>query len=81
MQCQVLLFSELADVIGAKRIILDLPQGTSVEEVLEIICAQYPDMAAHRPTVATAVDEAYCPRSEILQEGSTLALIPPVSGG
>lgn len=81
MQCQVLLFSQLAEVIETRRMMLDVPEGTTVNGVLDVICAQYPDMDAHRPTLATAIDEAYCSRETTLHEGCTLALIPPVSGG
>jgi molybdopterin converting factor subunit 1 len=81
MQCQVLLFSHLADVVGAKRIMLEVPAGTTVNGVLDMVCAQYPAMESHRRTLAAAIDEAYCSRDMMLHEGCTLALIPPVSGG
>jgi sulfur-carrier protein len=81
MQCQVLIFSHLADVAGTKRMMLDVPDGTTVDGVLDVICAQYPAIVSHRRTLAVAVDERYCSRSTLLHDGCTLALIPPVSGG
>jgi molybdopterin converting factor small subunit len=81
MQCKVLLFSHLADMVGTSRMLLELPEGTTINGALDVICAQYPIVTSHRSAIATAIDEAYCSRSAPLHNGCTLALIPPVSGG
>ena len=33
------------------------------------------------PRIAIAVNQAYCSRETVLQQGDEVALLPPVSGG
>lgn len=62
---------------------LDLPvvPDTTLAVVLEQLAAQLPDIASHLPTTACAVNDEIVQRSVTIAPGSTLALLPPVSGG
>lgn len=81
MRCTVLLFAQLAQEVGSNRLTLELREGATVHDALELLIAQHPSIAAMRTRIAIAVNEAYCTSSQLLHDGDTLALIPPVSGG
>ena len=81
MRCEILLFAQLADVIGTDRLAISLPEGATVADALAKVANDHEAIASVRSTLAVAVNERYCSPSSPLSDGDTIALIPPVSGG
>ena len=81
MECRVLLFAQLVEAAGEKELTLELPEGASVADAMDALCDRYSAVAALRDRIAVAVNESYAPAGSLLDEGCTIALIPPVSGG
>ncbi len=81
MNCTILLFAQLAESIGSDRLTLQLPDGATIEQALNELASQYQIIASMRDSFAVAVDDRYCALTKTLNDGDTLALIPPVSGG
>ncbi len=81
MQCQVLLFAQLAQAIGSDRVTIELSNGATVNEALNELAQEHETIATMRNSIAVAINEQYCNISTELKDGDTLALIPPVSGG
>ncbi len=77
----VRLYAGLQDLIGARDIDMDLPDGATVGGLREQLGEQYPVVQAFLPVLVCAVDEEYVPNEHVLREGDRVALIPPVSGG
>ncbi len=81
MRLNVLLFAQLAETVGTDRITLDLPDDSTVADALESLSNEHPGIAELRHVLAAAINERYCNTARALNDGDTLALIPPVSGG
>lgn len=81
IRIKVLMFASLADQLGVRELPLDLPETARVGDALDRLTRTHPDLAALRPTLATAVNLAYVGPDHGLADGDELALIPPVSGG
>ena len=81
MRCDVLLFAQLADAIGKSRLTIDLPKGATIADAIESMSKDHPVVQSMRDTLAVAVNERYCRDDHSLNDGDTIALIPPVSGG
>ncbi len=81
MQCTVLVFAQLAETLGTDRISLELSAGSTVAAALDTLAATHPPIAQLRAVLAVAVNDCYCSTATTLNDGDTLALIPPVSGG
>ena len=81
MNCPVLLFAQLAESIGSDRVTIELNDGATIEDALQELASQYEIIALMCDSLAVAVDDRYCKRTTTLNDGDTLALIPPVSGG
>ena len=81
MRCDVLLFANLAETVGADRVTIELSNGATVGDAIQQLCEEHEAVASMHDTLAVAVNERYCPRSAALADGDTIALIPPVSGG
>jgi molybdopterin converting factor subunit 1 len=81
MQCTVLLFAQLADAAGTRRVDLVLPEHATAGDGAAAIFTRFPSLAPWRDRIAIAVDERYAAAAARLRDGSVIALIPPVSGG
>lgn len=79
MTLTVLLFASYAEALGRSTLELDLPSGTTVEELLERVRGMAPAMALPRALVA--VNQQYAAPGQSVAPGDEIAIIPPVAGG
>ncbi len=77
----VLLFADAAQTCGTDRLAITCPPGATVEHLLALVVEAHPSMASRQASLAVAVNECYVDRDHRLEDGDTVALIPPVSGG
>lgn len=76
MAVEVLFFGKLVEIAGASLTIDDVK---STDELLEKLRLQYPLLAAEKYVVA--VDKKTITENTSLTKSSTVALLPPFSGG
>lgn len=81
MRCDVLLFAQLRQELGRDRLTIELPNGATAADAIAHLAQQYEAIAKLHGQLAVAVNERYERHSAQLEEGCTIALIPPVSGG
>ena len=81
MRVTTLFFASTRDAVGQRQLALDLPEGATVEALLQGLVSDYPALAPRCPTLMVAVNSEYAGRDLRLHEGDEVALIPPVSGG
>jgi molybdopterin synthase catalytic subunit len=81
MTVDVLLFAGLAASVGQRKLSLNVPIGATVADVLALLSASHPPIAAMADRLAMAVSHDYVEPCHVLKAGDELALIPPVSGG
>jgi molybdopterin synthase catalytic subunit len=79
MQVRVLYFGVLKEVLSSNGGDVELPEGTTVAQLIEKLRkgASHPVWSA----LAVAVNREYAAASAVLHEGDEVALLPPVSGG
>jgi len=75
------LFARLREIAGNTELRRELPAGSTVEAAWNHLTREFPDLAAHQPSVSCAVNEEYARMSSALRDGDELAFLPPVSGG
>jgi MoaE-MoaD fusion protein len=81
MRVRVLFFGMLKDLAGKSSESIDLPEGTSIRELLAQYEAQIPRLKQFLASVALAINQEYASPDARLKEGDEIALLPPVSGG
>ncbi|HYK71530.1 MAG TPA: molybdopterin converting factor subunit 1 [Pseudoneobacillus sp.] len=75
---KILFFAHLRDVAGSESIEMQV-DGKTVAELKEEIMTKFGFQKLD--TVMTAINEEFTSDDDIIQEGDTIAFIPPVSGG
>lgn len=81
MRIRVLFFGILKDFAGGPSDSVDLPEGSSVRNVLEYYEKKIPELRKSMASLAVAVNQHYAGAETKLKSDDEVALLPPVSGG
>ncbi|SDX34071.1 molybdopterin synthase catalytic subunit [Marininema mesophilum] len=81
MQITIFLFAGIAETLGQRDLHLDLPEGSTVQELTQQLAMQYPQITEALQRSVVACNEEYASPTQRLQPGDEVAIIPPVSGG
>ena len=80
MLVTVLFLASYREIAGTTSARIALAAGSTVAELVALICARYPNLPDADRIVA-AVNNEYREPDFVLDDGDEVALIPPVSGG
>lgn len=81
MRVAVKLFAALREELEHREMVLDLPPGASVQDLLQRLIEQYPVVGTYRASLHFAVNRRYASQQAELHDGDEVALLPPVGGG
>ncbi len=82
MQITVLFFATLRDVIGARKLTLELDAAShSIASLRQLLSARYPSAAENLKVALAAVNEEFATENAPIKDGDEVAFFPPVSGG
>jgi molybdopterin converting factor small subunit len=81
MRVQVLFFGLLKDVAGTPSEWLDLPEGSTLADLIQHYELRIPRMQELLPSLALSVNQHYAGPGTVLGNNDEVALLPPVSGG
>lgn len=78
---KILLFATLRDYVGSKIVELEIPIGTTVQGLTNLLVAKYPRMEKVRDSMLTAINREYAANEQVIPDNAEIAYFPPVSGG
>jgi molybdopterin converting factor subunit 1 len=81
MRVRVLYFGVLKDVMGRRSVEMELPEGSSLAELLAMHRSSGGAVDSIWDSIAVAVNQEYARVGDVLKDGDEVALLPPVSGG
>jgi len=81
MRCTVLFFSQLKEIAGASEMTLDLPDATSVAELLARLYRDFPELAKWDRNLLIGVGVDFVGRDHRILPNEQIAIMPPVQGG
>jgi molybdopterin synthase catalytic subunit len=81
MRVRVLFFGILKDLAGRASDTLELPEGSTVNDLLKHYDARIPQLKDSLSSTAVAVNQEYAAATTKLKYDDEVALLPPVSGG
>lgn len=81
MRLRVLFFGVLKELAGKSSEEFDLPENSTLRDLLGHYQSQIPQMRSSLPSIAIAVNQQYAALDTELHADDEIALLPPVSGG
>lgn len=82
MTIAVLYFAALRELLGvSEEEVTDVSGPIPLRAFAERLVQRHPQLAPHLGSVRFAVNEAFVGANAEINDGDTVALIPPVSGG
>lgn len=80
MMIKLRYFASLRELIGSAEEEVFIPEGSSVESLLEVVKSLH-DPLKDVETIMVAINGKYAQLGASIEEGDVVALFPPVSGG
>lgn len=81
MRIRLLLFAAHKEVLGRREMALDVPEGTTAEDLYSLVSAGQPKMDDLRGSTTFAVNREVVPSTTPLHGEDEVAFLQPVSGG
>ena len=81
MKIHVQFFSRLRDLAGKPEIDLEVPEGTTAADLLEIIYSSTPALRDWDKSILVAAGVEFVQRDYALKAGDQISVMPPVQGG
>ena len=81
MNVRVQFFSRLRDLADAQERELEVPEGTKVAELLEILYARTPALREWDKSILVAAGVEFVSRDYVVKSGDDISIMPPVQGG
>ena len=81
MKVHVQFFSRLRDLAGKSTMDLDVPEGTRVADVLEMLFSRTPALREWDKSILVAADVEFVGRDYVLKPNDEISVMPPVQGG
>ena len=81
MKVHVQFFSRLRELAGKSEMDLELPEGTSVTDLLDNLYARVPALREWDKSILVARGVEFVTRDQRLQSADQISIMPPVQGG
>ena len=78
---RVRFFARLRELAGVDVETLEVPPGSTVAEVYDLLRRAHPALEPDRNAVRPALNEEFTDWDALVAQGDEVAFIPPVSGG
>ena len=78
---RILLFATLRDYLGSKSIEMEIPSGTTVQALTDLLVTKYPRLGKVKDSMMAAINREYAADEQVIPENAEIAFFPPVSGG
>ena len=81
IRVRVKFFAAPREALGVGEIEREIPAGSTVGELIDLLTQEYPVLRAYTRFVSVAVNRAYVGLQTELHDGDEVACLPPVGGG
>ena len=81
MRVTVNFYSYFKDLAGCAEVAEEIPEGSTLENLLGCVYRRFPKLGAMRKSTLIAVGVEYQDGQYVLREGDEVSLFPPVQGG
>ena len=74
-------FSQLKEIVGTSELVLDLPAGTRVADLLARLYRDFPALEKWDRNLLVGAGVEFVERDYVLQPDNEIAIMPPGQGG
>ena len=74
-------YSRLKEIIGALALDISLPENATVNDLFEQLKESHPKLRDFEKSMLFGVGVEFVDRHHVLNDGDTIAIMPPVQGG
>lgn len=78
---RILFFAQTRELTGVSEVVTSFPEGKSVKELRDQLIQKYPKLSGFLDLCAVAIDDEFSSDAQLLEKDTTVAILPPVSGG
>ena len=81
MKVRAEFYSRLKEIIGASALEFSLPENATVNDLFKQLQASHPKLRDFEKSILFGIGVEFVDRNHPLNEGDTIAVMPPVQGG
>jgi molybdopterin converting factor subunit 1 len=81
IRVNVLFFGQLKEFLGCAQESIELPHGSSIQDLFQHLASRNPDLQKFRNSLVASRNQEFAAWRTSLQAGDEVAFLPPVSGG
>ena len=81
MKVRAEFYSLVKEIVDASAFELSLPKNATVNDLFEYLKKSYPKLRDFEKSVLFGIGVEFVDRNHPLNEGDTIAIMPPVQGG
>jgi molybdopterin synthase catalytic subunit len=81
VRVQVLFFGLLRDITGRSDDVLEMAEGSRLQDLFDHYARQYPRLSGLASSIVLARNQAFETPEALMADGDEIAFLPPVSGG
>lgn len=81
MRVHLKLFATYREIVGKRRLMVEVKKGSTVGEVVGDLLSEYPKLEKHKETMIYSVNKEYASLGTTLNDGDEVGVLPPISGG
>jgi molybdopterin converting factor small subunit len=81
MKIAVQFYAQLRDIVGVSSLDVDVPQGSTVAQLIDKICELKPALRAYHKSILVGAGVDFVEREYVISIGEEIAIMPPVQGG
>jgi MoaD family protein len=81
MKIHVQFYAQLRDLVGVRELDVELPEGATIQDLLNEIYAQQSVLRSHDKSILIGAGVEFVDRNYQLKTGDEIAIMPPVQGG
>jgi len=78
---KILFFATLRDYVGSKSVELEIPEGTTIGGLMDMLATTYPRLEKVKESMMAAINREYAAEAQVIPQAAEIAFFPPVSGG
>ncbi len=81
MEVRVRYFAAHKELSGVSEETVQVPDGSTVNDLVELLLSMHPDLADIRKDTMVSVNRGVGSGGLVLKDGDDVALFPPIQGG